>query len=443
VKPGELYQGRIPVGLSRREFLAALPGTVILSPLLFSACGDERPPPEARARHTYEPVASLTEPELVTVSDREAIFTWVTDSLGDSLVYLGTDGREEVLDLSAAPSRYHYAALRGLAPDTDYTYRIRSGDRFAPVTDRSPGTFRTLSPPPGDFLFDFATVNDTHVGEEVAGLICIGGTCLGEGFRSPWPEHPYWQFTNEAAVAAINEIGPAFVIHKGDVSSEFRRQEFETAKAIFDALKMPYHVLRGNHDRLGDNDEDSFAQVFGLESTYRFFSYREHLFILLDSVEPRTGLARIDDRQFLWLEEVLSSFPHNRVFLFLHHPVTEAARFWSLVPSERVRLVGLLARHGKVAGVFSGHSHRACVTHDPSTGTLPFVETPSTKEYPGGFAYYRVYSAGYLQSFYRTSCGYCLPWFETTKGEYWGLAPRILFGRLEDRNFAYRYPESL
>ncbi len=425
-------------GITRRKFLAAL-GPMAFSPWIFCSCDKDKASARPHQGYAYEPVTRVSEPELVTVSEQEAVFTWVTDARSNSFIHFETQSHEEILDVSGVPTRYHYAVIGGLVPDTIYTYRLRSGDMFAPVTERSPGVFRTLPRPPGEFLFDFATINDTHVGEEIAGLICIAGKCLGDGFASPWPEHPYWRFTNEAACAAINEIGPAFVIHKGDVSSEFQKQEFVTAKAIFDSLHMSYHVIRGNHDRPTERGDDYFKETFALESTYRFFTYMEHVFILLDSVEPHTGLPHIDDQQLQWLADVLASFPRHKVFIFLHHPVTDAARFWSLVPSERLRLVELIARHGNVVGVFSGHSHRACVTADPMTGMLPFVETPSTKEYPGGFAYYRVHSGGYIQTFYRTSCEHCLPWFELTKGEYWGLAPRILFGRIQDRNFVYTY----
>ena len=430
--------GLLRPGLSRREFLASIPALIV--PFILPSCGNGSGHTGDPAGYVYEPVSTITEPELVTVRDNEAIFTWVTDSLSNSFIHLGTEGPDTAFDLSGPPTRNHYARIKGLSPNTGYVYQIRSGDKLAPATDRSPGNFRTLSEPPGEFLFDFATVNDTHVGEQVAGLICIGGMCLGQGFTTPWPDHPHWEFTNEAAVDAINEISPEFVIHKGDVSSEYSEDQFRTAKAIFDGLRMPYYVLRGNHDRIGEREEDFFKKVFNLESTYRFFEHKEHVFVLLDSVNLFTGLPEIDDQQFSWLEEVLASFTNTRVLIFLHHTVTRGAQFFGITPGDRERLVSLIARHGNVIGVFSGHSHRACVTYDLSTGDLPFAETPSTKEYPGGFAYYRIYSEGYIQTFYRTSCSYCLPWFEITKGEYLGLAPRILFGQVQDRSFTHVYP---
>ena len=70
---------------------------------------------------------------------------------------------------------------------------------------------------------------------------------------------------------------------------------------------------------------------------------------------------------------------------------------------------------------------------------VPFVETVSTKEYPGGYALYDVYSEGYVQTTWRTHCAECLEWFEMTKGEYGGHAYEWQFGTLEDRNFTVTF----
>ena len=432
-----MVENRFPTDISRRRFLSLTPA--VLLPLVLPACGSDEENGLGRTpAYTYEPVARLYESELVTVSDTEAVFTWVTDVRGDTHVLLTREGAERHLDLSGPPTRYHYARVRGLEPGTEYTYQLVSGERAARSTVRSPGRFRTLETPPGELLFTFATVNDTHVGEETAGLICFDGTCLNEGFQTPWPDLPYWSFTNEATVRAINARGPDFVIHKGDVSSEFREEEFRTARRIYSGLRMPCHFLRGNHDRVGDREADFFREVFGLETTHRHFIHREHLFVLLDSCNLDTGLPQIDDAQFRWLEEVFASHPGRRTLVFLHHAVTRDAQLFSLPADDRDRLVDLLAAHGGVIGVFSGHSHRAKVTRDGRTGGLPYAETPATKEYPGGFCLYRVYSGGYIQTFYRTPGTYCLPWYEITKGEYLGFAPAILFGELDDRCFAHR-----
>jgi len=431
-------------GFSIRGTLLRVP--LLITLLLLSACGEgNKDLPASATPYVYEPVRKITEPELVTLSDTEAIFTWVTDSLSDTHVFLGEQEPARHYDLSGPPTRYHYASIQDLKPGTTYHYRLESGGKEALATDRSPGRFSTLETPPGRFLFSFATINDTHFGEEAAGLICAGGTCFNEGFQSPWPDDPHWSFTNKAVVQAINQKQPDFVIHKGDVSSEYREEEFMDAKLVFDDFRMPYYVLRGNHDRAGrpgEREEDFFRTVFGLEKTYRYFLYQDHLFVLLDSSNPETGLPEISEEQFDWLsDEVLPRYPDKRVLVFVHHAVTKKAEVFGLTKEDRNRLVRLLEEHGGLVGVFSGHSHRAFVSHDGRTGDVPYVETPSTKEYPGGFCLYRMYTGGYIQTFYRAPCSRCLQWYEITKGEYWGLAPLILFGDLKDRNFVYRYPD--
>ena len=73
--------------------------------------------------------------------------------------------------------------------------------------------------------FRFAWLSDTHV----------GSTTGEEDLR--------------ASVRDINSTtGLAFVIVSGDVTEYGSREQLQLAKQIFDGLKIPCHVVPGNHD---------------------------------------------------------------------------------------------------------------------------------------------------------------------------------------------------
>jgi hypothetical protein len=47
-----------------------------------------------------------------------------------------------------------------------------------------------------------------------------------------------------------------------------------------------------------------------------------------------------------------------------------------------------------VKGVLIGHTHRNRVRRHPAAGRVPFIEVQCTKDYPGGFGFYRLFEDG-------------------------------------------------
>ncbi|RME50892.1 MAG: metallophosphoesterase family protein, partial [Deltaproteobacteria bacterium] len=383
----------------------------------------------------------ILDPELVTVTDTTFILTWRTNLPTDARVRYGTSPRcwEEVVRSAEEATRYHMVEVGGLSPGVTYFYEIESGGVTGRPTPLSPGVVQTLVPPPGPLRFRFATMNDMHVGEETAGLILLPPDIeLCPGFSWPDPQTPYWRFMNEAAVAEINEAGVDFVVVKGDITAEARREEFVWAKEILDALTVPYYVLRGNHDRQGERLDDPFLEVFGLDRSFYTFDEQDYRMIALDSVEPRSGIGEISEAQFEWLAEVLDESRQKRVMIFLHHPVAlqVVTPGMAVRQPDAARLLALLAPYDNIVGIFSGHTHRNQIRFAPaSTGRAPLAETAATKEYPGGYTLYSVFEGGYMQSFYEVRCPECREWSETTRQECYGTLARNKLGTLHERNY--------
>jgi Icc protein len=392
--------------------------------------------------------------ELATVSDDSAVVTWVTNKTAPSTVECwGLDGSD--CSASSDPGIYHAVEIRGLAPGTIYYYRIATDALPALPTLQSPGIFRTFDRP-GDYLYSFASLNDMHVGETVSGEATeIGGNPVPPSFRQADP--PYWKVMNEGAVAGIQSRGATFTIVKGDLTSN--GTQTAEAKALLDPLSNVF-AIRGNHDKslpaflAGVYDPRGNPSITSVNDhsteadPHLDFSFAapagggELFFVALDSwdndmplppsapLQPpgAVGGGRFTADQLAWLDQELAR--GKRTFVFLHHPVSEIASVTAVPPviftvrqPDAVLFLQKIAAHPNVVGVLSGHTHRNWITPSLLAPGVPFVETAASKEYPGGYTIYKVFTGGYIQTFYKCTTADCLAWSEQTRGEYFDLYP--------------------
>ena len=287
--------------------------------------------------------------------------------------------------------------------------------------------FRTLPRPPGERLAMVATVNDLHFGETVCGV--MAGVDLGPPIRAEPGEPPYPETMNRAAAAEIAAYRPDVVVAKGDLTTSATAEEFA---AFFDCYGSVFgdrlHWVRGNHDARdgGAVDGPAVAEV----------ALPGVVLALLDTaVAGRPGGALSGD-QLEWLDE-LGQRADGPVLVFGHHPLADAARdSFGLRPADSEGLVAVVARRPALLGYFAGHTHRNRVRHEDATGGVPWVEVSATKDFPGGWAEYRVFEGGVLQVFHRISSPEALAWSERTRAMFGGLYPAYSFGALEERCFA-------
>jgi predicted phosphodiesterase len=286
--------------------------------------------------------------------------------------------------------------------------------------------FRTLPRPPGERLATVATVNDAHFGETVCGV--MAGVDLGPPIRAEPGEAAYPETMNRAAAAEIAALRPDAVVAKGDLTSTGTAEQFA---AFLDCYRTAFgerlHWVRGNHDVLEEGVVDTTApgQV-GLPGV---------ILALLDTAVPGWAGGAVGDAQLEWLDD-LAAGADRPVLVFGHHPLADGGGdSFGLTPDDSARLVALVARRPAVAGYFAGHTHRNRVRRMPATGGVPWVEVSATKDFPGGWAEYRVFEGGILQVFHRTSHPDALAWSDRTRAMFGGLYPAYSFGTVEDRCF--------
>lgn len=413
-------------------------------------------------------VAHATPPdaELVTVTDTGFAATWTTAEPSDTTVCVGEVGQAQRCQRQEEATRHHYAEVTGLRPDTRYAYSLRGGGSVQPPSATNPGTFTTLARPPGRHLFDFAVLSDVHIGEECSGtavtLPAAGSVPPCFKTEPGQPGHPYAETMARAAVAELNARGVDLVVLNADNTGHADYEQVVALRDVLGGLSMPWHVARGAHDRANQTpsetrcgpDKDCFRHLlFPARPPGRIFygfDHRDHRFVVLDSAKPSDGTGEINAEQIEFIRTDLARAARagRKAFVFLHHPVTEYANTTSVPPvifgvrpdQGREAFLEELGRHPHVVGVVTSHTHRNYVSYSPRTSldTL-FVENGPTKEYPGGYAIFRVYTGGYTRNFHRLRCEFCRQWTSTTRDEYFGLYPLYTLGTLSARNFTHVY----
>ena len=257
-------------------------------------------------------------PYLQNVTESEATFVWVSDSVTLGWVEIAPDDgthfyvteRPQYFDCANGiknESRIHAVRVRGLKPGTFYRYRVYAkevtehrGNYVAygrtaatDVYTRQPLKFRTLDPAAGDVRFTM--INDMH-GDVPKLQKLMGYTDLSR---------------------------TDMVLFVGDMVSFFESEEqvfggFMDAAVDLFAKETPMYYTRGNHETRG-RSAWAFQNYFSPLSDHIYYMYRQGpvCFVALDSGEDKPdsdleyyGLTMYDDyrdEQVEWLRQVVRS----------------------------------------------------------------------------------------------------------------------------------------
>lgn len=321
--------------------------------------------------------------------------------------------------------------VEGLAPDTDHQIEVD-------VDDAEAISVHTLATPTGRLRGVFATVNDVHFGETVAGQ--IDDSELGPlRFTAPGDD-PYPEVMNRSAVSEIAALDPAAVIVKGDLTLDGTPEEFAAFEQCFrPTFGERLHVVRGNHDAYRHQDLYSGDQRIELDGL---------TIALLDTAIPGATTGMIGAAQIEWLD-ALAEQSTQRVMVLGHHQqwiggtsaeAHEAKRsddYFGLHPDASDRLDEVCARQTSIIAYAAGHTHRHRVRH-MAHAKIPSIEVGCTKDFPGTWAEYRVYDGGVMQVVHRMSTPEALAWSEPCRSLYadFGIDySTYALGTLADRCF--------
>src|SRR5438552_3058986 len=158
--------------------------------------------------------------------------------------------------------------------------------------------------------FRFAWLSDTHV----------GATTGEQDLR--------------AAVNDINSLtGLSFVVISGDVTEYGSREQLRLAKEILDGLKIPLHVVPGNHDtKWSESGATDFPRIWKED---RFvFQHKGFRFIAMHQGPiMKMGDGHWAPQDVRWLEATLKEMPDpNQPIVFItHYPIDDGIANWYVV----------------------------------------------------------------------------------------------------------------
>jgi len=182
--------------------------------------------------------------------------------------------------------------------------------------------------------FRFAWLSDTHV-----------GTATGE------------QDLRDA-VRDINSLtGLSFVVVSGDVTEFGSREQLRLAKDLLDSIKIPCHVIPGNHDTKWSESGATDFPLLWKEDRF-IFDYGGFRFIgMHQGPLMRMGDGYWAPQDVRWLEETLKKLPdRNQPLIFVtHYPIDDGIANWYVV-------LDLLKKYNtQVVLCGHGHANRDCV----------------------------------------------------------------------------------
>ncbi|TGD93435.1 metallophosphoesterase family protein [Methylobacterium nonmethylotrophicum] len=185
-----------------------------------------------------------------------------------------------------------------------------------------------------------------------------------------------------AIVAQIGEAdGLDFVFLPGDNADHGRPEQYALVRAGLDTLRLPVHVITGDHDREGGSLDAFYAGLSVPRLPYAV-DVRGVRCLFLDMCGPGSGGPdfRLGPDQVAWLEAALAGAEGRDCILFMHsYPADlkgegEAAQVADLVHRGPVRLVEM------------GHTHYNELANDGRTVYAAARSTGQIEEGPVGYA---------------------------------------------------------
>lgn len=159
------------------------------------------------------------------------------------------------------------------------------------------------------------------------------------------------------AVEQMKAHQPDFCLVVGDLTEDGTRQQNGPIKELLDALKMPVHVVVGNHDHEARTDSrKAYEAAFPGPANYTF-EHKGYQFVGLDTTQGRAASnTTIHDDTFSWTADALKNLDRKRpTVLFTHFPL---GPFVPYRPKNADALLKLFAEH-HLQTVFNGHFHSA------------------------------------------------------------------------------------
>lgn len=210
----------------------------------------------------------------------------------------------------------------------------------------------------------------------------------------------------ERAIRQVAGFAPDAVIITGDLTENGLPEEYAELRRLLDGrLTCPIYAVPGNHDRR-EIFRTALGHWPGIGDHPDFIHYTADIgdlrLIMLDSVVPNAGHGELCPHRLDFLERALADAAGRDVIIGLHHPplLTGIAAMDAIPLRSPEPFLALLARHGRVRAVLSGHHHRVIMAQSGPTMLLAGPAIPGHQSEltfdPAAPAYFYLEPGGYF-----------------------------------------------
>jgi 3',5'-cyclic-AMP phosphodiesterase len=179
-------------------------------------------------------------------------------------------------------------------------------------------------------------------------------------------EVPERMLADAVRAVAARDPAPGAVLVTGDLTEHGSVSEYERVRELLSVLRMPVHVLAGNHDERG-----ALGAAFPLRDgvtgeDYRYATRCGPLRLVgIDTTEPGRVDGRLGAERLAWLDARLCEERETPTIVAMHHaPLLVGIPAWDeigLPDADRAALGEVVAGHPHVLRIVAGHVHRAAL----------------------------------------------------------------------------------
>lgn len=186
-------------------------------------------------------------------------------------------------------------------------------------------TLAAYAAEPADSVLRFAFITDTHIAENTSSIDDLSA-CLKD---------------------VNSQDNLAFVLFGGDVTDFGTDDEIMRAKSMFDTLRVPYHVVQGNHDaNWSESGCNTFLKVFGYEH-YSFKAGGWRFIGCNSGPDMRMAPGLVPRETMEWLGSLKNE---GRCIFINHYPMDSSVLNWFDV-TRQLKKLGVMFEIG-------GHWHQ-------------------------------------------------------------------------------------
>ncbi|MGZ8273272.1 MAG: phosphodiesterase [Burkholderiaceae bacterium] len=168
---------------------------------------------------------------------------------------------------------------------------------------------------------------------------------------------------------------PDAVVVTGDLTDHATVEEYGLLGELLRPLTMPVYLMVGNHDNR-ERLQQCFPDQPHLRGHDGFVQYVVDDFdvrlVMLDTLVPRSPGGELCGRRLEWLDRALAASDRPTIVAQHHPPFVTGMTFMDQMTLANPRdEAAVVARHGHVERVISGHYHRTI--HARFAGTIASV----------------------------------------------------------------------